>query len=503
MSKELYTKIYRHLEYTHLNYNNDPKMLIDALPYGLKNSLLNEMYKPIINNFNFFKNFKNSSFVLEIVRKLLPIRAYKNDILLDQGDLIENMILIKEGRLNLEVKININNPVESVNKLLNDDISLGIDGLSENNFDYLAQNLNPLESSKTNNININSSFLKEPKEKEINFLHLKILEIRKGENFGGLLLFLNRRTSLTLRVKTKKADLYFLKKIDAVEISSSYPNIWKRFNKISFHNLKQISKYMKKLIKQYCNTYGIKYQIKSKKKLNHKSKVQFNLNKNNLKKVIKNNENEEHKPILKFINKEEENNKINEIEQNDETKNDNTKKNNIINKSINNSNISNMDNSYYSYCPIKKKRSKFYKISKNKSIQDIKKISSKTKKKDLFSTPFSPEDINDEIYIGEQFIIETNYKDITLHPHSLIKLKSNISRNITQNKILSLSTNSFSLINSRKNKKSYDIEKIKNSKNNFFEFSSIYENINKISKYKYANDKQFQFHIKKKIKNKY
>ena len=41
MSKEMYTKIYRHLEYTHLTYKNDPHLLIDSLPYSLKNSLLN------------------------------------------------------------------------------------------------------------------------------------------------------------------------------------------------------------------------------------------------------------------------------------------------------------------------------------------------------------------------------------------------------------------------------------------------------------------------------
>ena len=49
-------------------------------------------------------------------------------------------------------------------------------------------------------------------------------------------MFLNKRSPLSLRVKTKKAELYFLKKIDAIEISSSYPNIWKRVNRASFHN---------------------------------------------------------------------------------------------------------------------------------------------------------------------------------------------------------------------------------------------------------------------------
>jgi hypothetical protein len=152
-------------------------LLIDSLPYSLKNSLLNEMYKPIIKNLNFFKNFKNSSFVLEIVRKLLPIRAYKNEILLDQGDLIENMILVKEGRLTLEVKININNPIESVNKLYKDNIFLGINHISRKNINDLAQNLSPLSPLghiKNSSGNFNSSLIKDNNEK-IKYLHLKIL----------------------------------------------------------------------------------------------------------------------------------------------------------------------------------------------------------------------------------------------------------------------------------------------------------------------------------------
>ena len=113
-----------------------------------------------------------------------------------------------------------------MNKLLNDDIFMGFNTIINNHYDNIYKtmtyNASKLESGKSFSL----SLLNEEKKK-INFLHLKILEIRKGENFGGLLVFLNRRTPLTLRVKTKKADLYYLKKIDALEISSNYPNIWK------------------------------------------------------------------------------------------------------------------------------------------------------------------------------------------------------------------------------------------------------------------------------------
>ena len=88
-------------------------------------------------------------------------------------------------------------------------------------------------------------------------IYLKILDIRKNEHFGALLMFLNKRSPLSLRVKSKKAELFFLKKLDAIEISSSYPNIWKRVNKASFHNLKQIKKIIRKIILHYCETYGI------------------------------------------------------------------------------------------------------------------------------------------------------------------------------------------------------------------------------------------------------
>ena len=171
MNEETYNRIYRYLEYVYLNYKNNPNTLIDNLPLSLKNDLLNEMYKPIIKNLNFFRKFKNSSFGLEIVRKLLPIRAYKNDILLDQGDIIENMIFVKEGRLSLEVKINIHNPIESVNKLLNDDILLGLTSKIHKNINNLYQIVQPFDNSKIKNKKdetFNSSLIKDDKQK-INF----------------------------------------------------------------------------------------------------------------------------------------------------------------------------------------------------------------------------------------------------------------------------------------------------------------------------------------------
>ena len=44
-------------------------------------------------------------------------------------------------------------------------------------------------------------------------------------------MFLGQISPLDVRVRSKKSELFFLKKIDAIKISSSYQNIWSRINK--------------------------------------------------------------------------------------------------------------------------------------------------------------------------------------------------------------------------------------------------------------------------------
>ena len=292
MPRDLYDKIYLHLEYINLRQKKDKSSLINCLPHSVKKPLLYEMYKPIIENFNFFKHFKNSEFVNRVISKLKPVLSVKNDLLLDQGEIIEDAIFVKQGRLSLEVKIDIDHPEKSVEKLLNEEYFFGVENnelyqksafgelinktsFSHNQSIINKKNLYNLYSGNTLKENDNQKRMKTivtnpqgeneiqkyPKTK-INYIHLRILDIRKNEHFGTLLMFLNKRSPLTLRVKSKKAEMFFLKKIDAVEISTSYPNIWKRVNKKSFHNLKQIKKIMKNII------FGTKIYNDNLKKLN-------------------------------------------------------------------------------------------------------------------------------------------------------------------------------------------------------------------------------------------
>ena len=50
-----------------------------------------------------------------------------------------------------------------------------------------------------------------------------------------------------------------MKKIDAIEISSNYPNIWKRANKKSFKNFANLKKLVSKELVKFCDKNGIKY----------------------------------------------------------------------------------------------------------------------------------------------------------------------------------------------------------------------------------------------------
>ena len=69
------------------------------------------------------------------------------------------------------------------------------------------KNLNTFFYNKIEDLDSNSE-----SENNENFEDIKILEIRKNEHFGDILMFLNLRSPLILRTKTKKAELFLLHK---------------------------------------------------------------------------------------------------------------------------------------------------------------------------------------------------------------------------------------------------------------------------------------------------
>ena len=60
-------------------------------------------------------------------------------------------------------------------------------------------------------------------------------------------MFLNKKSPFYIRVKSRIADLLFLKKLDAINISDRYPDIWKNVIKKPLENSKIISNLKRKI----------------------------------------------------------------------------------------------------------------------------------------------------------------------------------------------------------------------------------------------------------------
>ena len=295
---ELYDKIVRHLKFKYYHEKKLKSIIFDCLPVSLKNSLICEMYKPIIRNFIFFKNFQNTDFIVRVILVFRPIIADKNDILINDNDMVEDIMFVKHGILSVELPINVSNPNENIDRYKNmsilNDKKPEIEKEENTTILYskinckLNNNINNsqfkntipfLDSNKNNSLSkqpmsfnsaifgsgigsniMNSTLAKKitlsekEKEKEKDIIrYVRILCIRENEHFGDVMMFLEKRSPLRVRVKSKKAELFFLKKMDAIKISTSYPNIWRRINKRSVFNFEQIKKSINKIIEIYCS----------------------------------------------------------------------------------------------------------------------------------------------------------------------------------------------------------------------------------------------------------
>ena len=275
LSDSLYEKILQYFRFKYFHEKNVKNIIFDSLPVGLKNNLIFEMYKPVIKNFIFFKNFQNIDFIVQVITCFKPILAYKNYILVNEGDLIEDIIFVKHGVLSVELPVNLTNLQENIDKYLTINNSNKDKEKSTINNNTFSKIKNDTFSSfigeapkKLNsyiyNSTINSSFrnkstflakstMAKLKTIKIEKVNVKILCIRDNEHFGDVLMFLEERSPLQVRVRSKKCELYFLKKIDALKISTSYSHIWRRINKKSVYNFKQIKKNITKIVEIYCS----------------------------------------------------------------------------------------------------------------------------------------------------------------------------------------------------------------------------------------------------------
>ena len=124
-----------------------------------------------------------------------------------------------------------------------------------------------LSTLKTMVTNYKSDFGKKIfNDNDKNKKEIRIIDLRKNEHFGDILMILNEKSPLTVKVKSKKAELFFLQKTEATEISNRYSNIWKRIVNRSLHNMKQIKSLIRKKVLLFIETYNIHINPEIKKR---------------------------------------------------------------------------------------------------------------------------------------------------------------------------------------------------------------------------------------------
>ena len=291
---KVYFAIKKYLEDKHFRQKSfDKNLLINSLPYSLKNSLIFSMYRKQINNFHFFKGISNTNFLVETLSYLTPITSKKNDILIKENEIIEDIYFVCEGRLALEVPIDMDNQEESTNKYISDEfLNFAFDFDYEANYNQVPQisNINGsnlgesvihsiIGTRRTSFCNSMIIKLREEKKKSENNVYLKIHDIHKNEDFGDIYMFFGKRSPFALRVKTKRVKLYAIKKANFTELCEQYQNVLKRIHKKKKHNYRIIKNILIKTVSKFCDTKGIKIKEQYKSNVD-KALKEFNKKKN-------------------------------------------------------------------------------------------------------------------------------------------------------------------------------------------------------------------------------
>ena len=200
------------------------------MPYILQHTLLFTIHKNYINNFNFFKKCYNSNFITYSLLHFVPILYKRQTLLIKEDQLIDNVIFISEGRLSLEIAIDLENPINSIKK-------------------YLGKNYNPLKIKNNIDDKLENSY---QGFDESNYQFLNISHIFKNEHFGEVFIIYNKPSPLFLRVKSKMANIFLLNKKNVIHLSANYVNIWNRLFRKSLKNMVALKKKTIDIVKKYC-----------------------------------------------------------------------------------------------------------------------------------------------------------------------------------------------------------------------------------------------------------
>ena len=267
MPYKLYSKIQSHLIFTSKKRKTSGiSFLINGVPEAIKKDLLFKIYSKVIRGFTIFKQVNNSNFIHQVLTSFIPIVSRKEEIIIMEGEFVENIAFVKDGLLTLETSVDLKNPYKSIINYIEKNFK-GISRKEEkkkysiyhykrrnsvlsivnynnnNNYDDLKDRLDNMLLDKKNSLKNNSKsdnndislelernhFSREPMElNSERFQLIKIMDIRKNEYFGDIHMFLEQRSPFTIKTKTRIAEILFLRKNEALHILRNFPNICRR-----------------------------------------------------------------------------------------------------------------------------------------------------------------------------------------------------------------------------------------------------------------------------------
>ena len=152
----------------------------------------------------------------------------KKEIVVSEGNFMNEMIFIKNGKISIELSLPsiISEQINKTNKLT---FTLN----QQNKFKF------------KNNLN--------HRTKSIDEQYVKLLDLRQNEHYGDIMMFLNKRSPLQLKVGSKYAELFYLRKTDVINISMLFPDIWRQIISNSLYNMNQINILIKRALNYFYN----------------------------------------------------------------------------------------------------------------------------------------------------------------------------------------------------------------------------------------------------------
>ena len=274
MPFKLYNQILHHLQTNFQQQKkSDINLLINSLPHALKYTLLFVINKNYVNHFYFFKKCYNSNFIAYSLVNFVPITYRKNALIIKEDELIDNAIFVADGRLSLEIAIDLDNPEKSIkkyldkkyNRLKRDDKNRNstLNGSATIELFETRKTLNELKTfvTKCPDINDDKGFDYSKIERgfdESNYQFLNVTNIFKNEHYGEVFIILNKPSPLYVRVKSKKANLFLLNKKHIMHLSTNFVNIWKRIFRKSLKNMKAFKRKTAQIAKNYSVTYNVR-----------------------------------------------------------------------------------------------------------------------------------------------------------------------------------------------------------------------------------------------------